>query len=239
MVEPDIFDFGTRCQAKRTTAETLDDLLAVARGLGAEHLILSGVPVGGQKLAPMVELNGWPAGWFQRYVEKEYARTDAVCLMAAKTMRPFKWADAPTELSGTLGNGQVVSEAASFGIHSGFAVPMLSVHHWQSVLSFGTSLRTWELGGREKSALVTLAMFAASAVQAELVEQEKPPALTEREREVLLWMAGGKTAWETSRLLNISERTVRKHAENARAKFGLGSMTQTVVEAIRLRLIHP
>ncbi|WP_292665020.1 hypothetical protein [Mesorhizobium sp.] len=45
------------------------------------------MPLSGQKLAPMVELNGWPAGWFERYVEAEHAAVDGVCIYSAKTVR--------------------------------------------------------------------------------------------------------------------------------------------------------
>lgn len=238
-LEADVLDFGARCQDSRTAADTLADLLVQARKLGAEHLILSGVPVGTQRLAPLIELNGWPAGWLERYIENDYARSDAVTLMAAKTMRPFLWSDAPPDLADTKGNAQVVDEAGYFGIHSGLAVPMLSVRSWQSVLSFGTSLKSWSISERERAALVTLAMFAAGTVQAEMIAAETPPVISDREREVLLWMAAGKTAWETSVLLGISERTVKKHAANARDKFNVSTTTQAVVEAIRLRLIRP
>jgi DNA-binding CsgD family transcriptional regulator len=44
--------------------------------------------------------------------------------------------------------------------------------------------------------------------------------LTPREREVLTWVAEGKTAPETATLLGISERAVRLYRENAMAKLG-------------------
>ena len=39
--------------------------------------------------------------------------------------------------------------------------------------------------------------------------------ITERKRECLTWEEEGKTAWETSQILNISERTVIFHLQNA------------------------
>lgn len=43
-------------------------------------------------------------------------------------------------------------------------------------------------------------------------------SLTYRERECLLWTRLGKTAWETSVILNISRRTVEFHIRNATRK---------------------
>lgn len=64
----------------------------------------------------------------------------------------------------------------------------------------------------------------------------KPPGsfleLTERELECLRWAAGGKTAWETGMVLNISERTVNFHLVNAQKKLGATNKIQTVARAI-------
>jgi LuxR family quorum sensing-dependent transcriptional regulator len=69
-----------------------------------------------------------------------------------------------------------------------------------------------------------------------------PPAaprsvLTEREREVLVWIAQGKSAWEIGEILNISERTVHKHAQTCMRKVGAVNRTQAVAVALRGSLI--
>ncbi|MDX8449845.1 hypothetical protein [Mesorhizobium captivum] len=58
MIDSDVFDFVERCRRHTAAEQLLTDLLDTVKSLGFEHLILSGVPLGGQKLAPMVELNG-------------------------------------------------------------------------------------------------------------------------------------------------------------------------------------
>lgn len=44
--------------------------------------------------------------------------------------------------------------------------------------------------------------------------------LTQREYEVLEWLCGGKTNWEMSRIMNISEHTVKFHVMNLSQKLG-------------------
>jgi len=44
--------------------------------------------------------------------------------------------------------------------------------------------------------------------------------LTPRELEVLRWTMESKTAWEVSRILNISEQTAVRHISNATHKLG-------------------
>ena len=46
---------------------------------------------------------------------------------------------------------------------------------------------------------------------------ERADPLSQRERECLSWAARGKTAWETSRILTVSESAVKKHLATAAA----------------------
>jgi LuxR family transcriptional regulator, quorum-sensing system regulator SinR len=63
--------------------------------------------------------------------------------------------------------------------------------------------------------------------------------LTRRERETLRWTAAGKSYWETSVILGISERTVRYFMANARLKLDAVSNTQAVAKAVWQGLIPP
>ena len=57
---------------------------------------------------------------------------------------------------------------------------------------------------------------------------EDMPALTERERDCLAFVAEGRTDWEIAALLGISESTARFHLNNARRKLGAVTRSQAV-----------
>lgn len=57
--------------------------------------------------------------------------------------------------------------------------------------------------------------------------------LTEREWEVLGWIAQGETDKQIARRLFIAPRTVRKHVENSFAKLGVHTRTAAVARAFR------
>lgn len=61
--------------------------------------------------------------------------------------------------------------------------------------------------------------------------------LTEREREVLAWVAQGKSAWEIGKILNIAKRTVDEYAATTYRKLGAVNRAQAVAIAVRDRLI--
>jgi DNA-binding CsgD family transcriptional regulator len=62
--------------------------------------------------------------------------------------------------------------------------------------------------------------------------------ISARELDCLKWVAAGKTAWEASVILGISERTVRFHLNAAREKLNCLTTTQAVAKAVSQQLIQ-
>lgn len=77
-------------------------------------------------------------------------------------------------------------------------------------------------------------------------ESVAPPAnqaialtrLTERERECLVWIAQGKTSWEASVILGISESTTTFHLRNAVLKLKASNRTHAVAKALQSGIIN-
>jgi transcriptional regulator EpsA len=49
--------------------------------------------------------------------------------------------------------------------------------------------------------------------------------LTHREKQIFAWVCVGKTNWEISKILNISENTVKNHVQNIHRKLGVSNRT--------------
>ena len=62
-------------------------------------------------------------------------------------------------------------------------------------------------------------------------------SLTPREREVLAWVAQGKSAKEIGEILHIAKRTVDEHVQAAGRKLGALNRTHAVAIALRYRII--
>ena len=67
-----------------------------------------------------------------------------------------------------------------------------------------------------------------------LEESQLEVGLTAREREVLAWVARGKTNAEVARLLWLAPSTVRKHLQNIYAKLGVTTRTAAVARFLGL-----
>jgi DNA-binding CsgD family transcriptional regulator len=55
--------------------------------------------------------------------------------------------------------------------------------------------------------------------------------------QILGWVAAGKSDWAIGRILNISDKTVNFHIENAKRKLGVGTRLEAVVVALRKGVI--
>lgn len=63
--------------------------------------------------------------------------------------------------------------------------------------------------------------------------------LTPREAEALLWIAAGKTAWEASRILHITEHTLTAHARAAAQKLHAANRANLVALAFVRGILAP
>jgi LuxR family quorum sensing-dependent transcriptional regulator len=58
-------------------------------------------------------------------------------------------------------------------------------------------------------------------------------SLTAREREVMTWVAQGKSAREIAKILHITKRTVDEHVHSTVRKLGASNRTHAVAVALR------
>jgi DNA-binding CsgD family transcriptional regulator len=83
-----------------------------------------------------------------------------------------------------------------------------------------------------------LAIPASGPVALTRRSPAKRRLLTPREREVLAWVARGKSAWEIGEILDIAKRTVDEHVQSAVRKLGAVNRTHAVALAIRDHLVE-
>lgn len=141
------------------------------------------------------------------------------------------------------GAGDLWEHQARFGYKSGIAVALHTPgeRHMLFGLDRPAPLPSDPTELQQMVAAVQLfAMYyneAAMRVFMPAEEAVEPPALSQRELEVLRWTMIGKTAWEVGSLLSISEGTAARHLSNATKKLDCVNKHQAVVKAIRLGII--
>jgi len=87
--------------------------------------------------------------------------------------------------------------------------------------------------------LIAIIRHRLSAASERSGSQSTGLRLTDRESQVLTWVARGKSSADIATILTISERTVNFHLDNAMRKAGVATRVQAAVKCAMLGLIEP
>ncbi|OCQ19228.1 hypothetical protein A7985_21075 [Pseudoalteromonas luteoviolacea] len=69
------------------------------------------------------------------------------------------------------------------------------------------------------------------------ISKQRQVAITKRERDCLLWACEGKTSWEISQILGVSERTVNFHLANCIEKTNSANRLQAIAKCVVSNII--
>lgn len=183
--------------------------------------------------------SGFPPDWMTRYVSRSYFKTDPVIRRIQSDIRPFDWRDTASYIddSNRAEASVIFGEAGEFGLRAGFAVPMITLEGEIAAVSLcGTSI---EMPPTAPGMVAMVSNFAiARAIELRSCDSRRAQAsLSPREVECLRWTAQGKTQWEISVILSVSEHTIETHLKNVSRKLSAHTRAHAVAEGFRLRLI--
>jgi len=229
--------FISDLQHANTPGAVCEKLLGITSAFGLTALMAGtvpqpGTPTGRQK--DHVLLCDWPVEWLERYVARNYVDHDPVVSHMKQLQAPFQWRDAADEIRVDRGGEAVMGDAGEFKLRDGLAFPLVTLDGQIVMVSLGGD--QIELSGAEFGMISLVSTYAVGrAMQLHTMPGRTIDhvELSPRERECLKWAAVGKSEWEISQILGISEHTSEKHLLNAKAKLGAVNRVQAVAEAIR------
>jgi LuxR family quorum sensing-dependent transcriptional regulator len=221
-----------------TTDAVMDEMRSVLARFGFEFFCFASLPRPQQQFEDVMLAIRVPAGWIKLYCEQQYVHVSPAIRHLRSTSFPFEWKDAPYDPDKEPRAAEMVRHATEFGLSEGVMVPIYGGAGCEGVVWMGG--RHLELTAQVKATLHLVALYAFDHVRH--LRQAHPAAgrkLSERELEILTWVAQGKTAWEVGEILGISSRTVNTHARAAFQKLGAVNRTQAIAIALREHLIAP
>jgi len=199
-----------------------------------------GINLPGTNFGDNVLITTYHQGWVERYEEQNYKYIDPIVSAGINSLLPLDWSIIQTdsaELKSFFG------EARELGVGtSGLSVSVRGPNGDSSLFSVN-SLEVGRVWIQQRNEMISdLTYFAylfhdTVTARMNLVEQLEKRNLAPREQDVLRWAAKGKTAWETGKILNISEKTVAFYLSNAAVKLGVATKTQAVATAISRKLL--
>lgn len=183
----------------------------------------------------IVNIN-YPSEWIELYVTRKFEQIDPVLKENFESFRLQYWADTYRK---TPPPKEFLSHAEDFGLVRGYTHGVRSFTGEEGSL-FSFSGRTVEHSERTATILGVSIPHLHQALCRTVKYQSSRTAgeLSLREKEVLRWMTQGKSTWDISRILHISERTVHFHGQNIKQKLNASSRSHAVAIAMDAGIIE-
>jgi LuxR family transcriptional regulator, quorum-sensing system regulator BjaR1 len=229
-------DFVDAVERLNTTAEITDLFAKELSACGFTAYLISGLPRPDIEFSKRVLAHGWSREWCELYLKEKWIAHDPVARHCFRSVDPFEWSTAPYDREREPLAQMVMDRAADFGMPKGFCVPIHSPDGASAAVSVAGERPVMSSG--VKPAIHIMALYAYQRIRTLL----RPPRrlrgrLTERERQVLQWVAIGKTSWEIGRIIGTTERTVNAHILAASRKLRAANRTAAAFTALQLHEI--
>lgn len=226
-----ILDFVHSC-AKCNNEETYTGLMLELRCLMPHELAATGMAnIGG------IGINGsynivnvdYPIEWMQLYEKRKYILVDPIIKANFTQFTPLNWGDVYKQINPPK---DFLRLATDFSLDAGYAYGVRNLSCTKgSIFSF--SGKGVEYNARSVAILMHVVPHLHIALERVLRQRQTCSCiLSEREKEVLRWSVSGKSSWDISAILGISERTVYYHIGNIMQKLDEVNRSHAVAIAL-------
>lgn len=229
------FQFIENIKKLETYDEICSAVIAELEFYGLEYLTSLKIPGPGEDSADTMIFNNRPMEYVQRYADEGLVFKDPVVTELKFTTDCYSWGDVLNRRDLSKEERSIVYEASEFKANDGLIIPIVNRRGISSL--FCPCGDTPDFSSEVRAALEIIGMASQQALEkalsAERLTDQPHQSLTSREREIMHWVATGKTDDEISDILAISRTTVSSHVENSKKKLNAYKRTFAVVQAIR------
>lgn len=178
--------------------------------------------------------NNFPKAWNTQYEQNKFSAIDPVVAHCNHSMLPILWTEDVFSQTPSLWQA-LQQQGLQHGWSQSFHDEESGLYSMLSLARSHCPITAYEL--YENLGFTVFIGRHLHALAAKTLPKKKPrpsaPRLSPREVEVLRLSADGKTAYEISRILSLSERTVNFHVHRAIEKLGVCNKIAAVFVATR------
>lgn len=177
----------------------------------------------------------YPVEWLDVYTSKNLYDIDSVVKENFTNFRLQRWKDTFKKY---LTPKEFLYHAEDFGLQDGFSHGQKNPADNRGSI-FTLSGNSIEFNNRTEMILELVVPHFHQVITriADQQSRNNIPPLSKRETEVLTWLRQGKSSWDISMILHISERTVNFHINNIKQKLDVVNRLQAVSVAVQQGLI--
>lgn len=134
----------------------------------------------------------------------------------------------------------LLSQLAASGLPDGLAIPAYGLRATTSLFCVGMPRKREAVRKADRESFQALAQQAQIRIDQIAAEEDHTtiPTLSSRERQILRWIAAGKSNAELAIILGISQPTVATYVKRLFAKLGVHDRVAAAVSGLRLGLVR-
>lgn len=176
----------------------------------------------------------YPSEWLELYVSQRFDKIDPVVKENFTTCRVQYWNETYKKHNPPK---EFIHSAEDFGLERGYSHGILDNGRKGSLFSFsGDSIERHPRTETILEYIIPHLHQCLTRISGQNNVRHKV-ALSPREKEILKWLKNGKTSWEISVILSISQDTIKFHVKRIMQKLDAVKRTQAVAIAIEHGLI--
>lgn len=222
-----------------TTAQNADDLgdalAQISETMGFAFFALTHHVDIVREPQSAIRVTNYPARWADYYDANALGVSDPVHRASHVTSVGFTWSSLVDMIPLTANDRRMLELGRQEGIGDGFTIPANVPGEARGSCSFANP------AGRpvDEDMLPLAQLVGAFAFEGarrlwsvRRLDHETVPVLTDRQRDCVYWVARGKSDWEISRILGVSQETVIMHLKQARERYGVQKRTLLAIHAL-------
>lgn len=176
----------------------------------------------------------YPSEWLDIYIRENYFSIDPIVRSNFGNFKLQYWADTYRIIHPPR---KFLSCAEDFGLKKGYTYGLKNIKRNIGSL-FSVAGKSVERNLRTEFILgYIIPHFHQTLVRIFLQPEKKSIILSPREIEVLQWVKHGKSSWDISVILGVSERTIKFHVNNIMQKLDAVNRPHAVTIAFQMGLI--
>ena len=220
--------------------ETIRYVCDVAGDLGAIRRSYHFSPIYEEPTSARTQIHaaGFDPEWVALYERKEFRRHDPIPERTLRHGAMLAWSEARQMGTNTPETEAYFEASERFGLIHGVGLPLFGPNDRDAYASFDWGIPLEEVPAEHISLIKALSRAAQTRVCNLLDQDKRKASLSEREAEVLQWLAHGKSRTDIATILDLSPDTVKTYITRIYDKLEARDRIAAVVKGLRLRLIY-
>jgi len=220
-----------------TPDQVVGHLRSALAKFGYTGFLITSTPDASAESERQTFLDGWPNRFNEHYSEQHFYTDDPIAAHCRHTFDPFEWSEVRVDKREWPRAALVMGAAGEFGLRQGYSIPIFRADELVDTVSMAGECPDFDQLAKRAVHIIGLYAHAKAMSLIAKKQQTGPKLLSSAEREAMTWVAMGKSSWEISVILGISESAVIQRVDRAVKKLGAVNRTQAAVNALRRREI--